>query len=69
MITASSTSRTHQASAAEDGSFTLVLPAGRYTLTGTSPRYNDGRAQCLATTPVIVRQGAVTRANVACSMR
>jgi hypothetical protein len=68
-ITASSAGGTRQASAAEDGSFTLVLPAGRYTLSGTSPRYNDGRAECLATAPVVVRQGAVTRADVACSMR
>jgi hypothetical protein len=68
-ITASSASGTHQASAAEDGAFTLVLPPGRYTLTGTSPQYNDGHGQCVATAPVVVREGAVTRADVTCAMR
>ena len=67
-ITASSTSRTHQASAGEDGSFTLVLPVGSYTLTGTSPQYNDGRAECVAAAPVVVREGTVTRADVTCVM-
>jgi hypothetical protein len=68
-ITASSASRTRQASAAQDGSFTLVLPAGSYTLTGTSPQYNDGHGRCVATAPVDVREGAVTRADVTCVMR
>jgi hypothetical protein len=68
-ITASSASRTHQASAAQDGSFTLVLPAGSYTLTGTSPQYNDGHGRCVATAPVDVREGAVTRADITCVMR
>lgn len=68
-ITASSASRTHQASAAADGAFTLVLPAGSYTLSGISPQYNDGRAECVAAAPVVVREGAVTRADVTCVMR
>lgn len=67
-VTASSASGTRQASAAKDGSFTLVLPAGRYTLSGTSPQYNDGHGHCVATAPVVVREGAVTRADVTCVM-
>jgi hypothetical protein len=67
-VTASSASGTRQASAAKDGSFTLVLPAGRYALSGTSPRYNDGHGDCAATAPVVVREGAVTRADVTCVM-
>jgi hypothetical protein len=67
-VMASSASGTRQASAAKDGSFTLVLPAGRYTLSGTSPQYNDGHGRCVATAPVVVREGAVTRADVTCVM-
>src|SRR5262249_31184294 len=68
-VTAVSPGRTQQASAGKDGLFTLVLPAGRYALTGISPQYNDGRAPCVAATPVVVREGAVTRADVTCAMR
>jgi hypothetical protein len=67
-ITAVSPSRTQQASAGKDGSFTLVLPAGTYTLSGTSPQYDDGHGKCVAAAPVTVRQGAVTRADVTCVM-
>jgi hypothetical protein len=67
-ITAVSASLTKQVIAGEDGAFTLVLPPGSYTLSGTSPQYNDGRATCVAD-PLVVRAGTVTRMNVTCAMR
>ncbi len=29
-----------------DGKYTATLPPGTYTVTGTSPQYNDGAAAC-----------------------
>ena len=57
---------TFRASAANDGSFTLVLPVGSYKLTGTSPQYNSGQVACIAMSSVIVRDDSVTRADVIC---
>lgn len=67
-ITAVSGSSAFHASAAKDGSFTLTLPVGTYTLTGTSPQDNDGRATCIADGLVTVRTGQVTHADVACQI-
>jgi hypothetical protein len=67
-ITAVSGSATFHASAAKDGSFTLVLPDGTYTVTGTSLQDNDGKATCVAAAPVTVRTDKVTRADVICEI-
>jgi hypothetical protein len=65
-ITAVSGSATFHASAAKDGSFTFVLPDGTYRLTGTSPQYNSGQGACAAMSPVVVRDGNMTHADVIC---
>jgi len=67
-ITAVSPRDTQHGPAAKNGAFTLVLPAGTYTLTGTSPQYNSGQGRCIAVSKVVIRTGAITRANVTCVM-
>jgi hypothetical protein len=67
-ITAVSGSATFHASAAKDASFTLVLPDGTYTVTGTSPQDDDGKATCVAAARVTVRTDKVTRADVICEI-
>jgi hypothetical protein len=67
-ITAASPHDTQHGPAAKNGAFTLVLPAGTYTLTGTSPQYNSGQGQCIAAARVVIRAGVITRADVTCVM-
>jgi hypothetical protein len=67
-ITATDGKHRWQVSAGKNGAYTLVLPVGRYTVTGTSPGFGDGKTTCTAYGPVIVRKGAVTRADVYCLM-
>jgi len=67
-ITAVSARDTQHGPAAKNGAFTLVLPVGTYTLTGTSPQYNSGQGRCIATGRVVIRAGVITRADVTCVM-
>jgi hypothetical protein len=65
-VTAVSGSVTRHGSAGRDGAFTLVVPVGTYTLTGTSPNYDDGHTHCAATAPVAVVKGATAHADIIC---
>jgi len=67
-ITAVSPHGTQHGPAAKNGAFTLVLPVGTYTLTGTSPQYNSGQGRCIAVSKVVIRAGAITHADVTCVM-
>jgi len=67
-ITAVSAHDTQHGQAAKNGAFTLVLPVGTYTLTGTSPQYNSGQGRCVAVSKVVIRAGVTSRANVTCVM-
>ena len=40
-----------------DGRFTILVPAGRYVVIGTSPQYNDGAGTCRARSAVTVAAG------------
>jgi hypothetical protein len=51
---------------ASDGTFSVILPQGTYTLAGRSPLYGDGKYVCQATAEVTVRSGGVTSADVLC---
>lgn len=51
---------------ADDGAFVMTLPPGTYTLTGRSPRYNDGRVECRAASPVHVVANQTVVADVYC---
>lgn len=54
------------AAAGSDGRFTIVVPVGRYIVTGTSPLYNDGKAACRAFSPVIVEGPRIPAVAVEC---
>jgi hypothetical protein len=51
------------------GKFSLRVPPGDYTATGTSPLFNDGRGVCRADGPVKVTTTDVLGVIVACSRK
>jgi hypothetical protein len=68
-IDATSSSGDHySAVAADDGTFSLEVPAGRYLVTGRGPAYQGGR-ECAAADPVDVEDGQVTDVQVVCIRR
>src|ERR1039458_9843285 len=48
------------------GKFTLQLPAGTYSLTGSSPQFGSGQYKCSALRTVTVSKGTTNRENVYC---
>ena len=52
-----------------NGSFSVLVPAGTYTVAGRSPRYGSGAGWCRAAGPATVTTGHRTRADVLCQMR
>jgi hypothetical protein len=50
------------------GSFSVLVPAGTYTVAGRSPRYGSGAGLCRAAGPATVTTGHRTRADVLCQM-
>jgi len=50
------------------GTFSVVVPAGRYTVTGHSPNYGSGTYLCQAAGEVTVTSGHTTKADVLCQM-
>ena len=51
-----------------DGKFSISVPPGTYTVTGTSPQYGDGRGSCRATDPVTVSASGLADVVVACQV-
>jgi hypothetical protein len=49
-----------------NGEFTLHLPAGTYTLTGSSPQFGNSQYKCFALGPVTVFNGQSTHKDVYC---
>ena len=50
-----------------DGRYRVILPAGTYTVTGTSPQYNDGATNCRTDgDTVTLTTGATVAADVSC---
>jgi hypothetical protein len=62
----SSTGSQRTVVAGRDGLFDVALPAGTYTVTGRSPLYDSGNADCIALGRVQVRAGQITHADVLC---
>jgi len=52
-----------------DGHFSSRLRPGTYTLTATSPSYNDGRAQCVLKQPVVVSVADIGDVRIVCTER
>ena len=52
-----------------DGRFSVLVPAGTYTVAGRSPLYQDGAAECRAAGPVTVASGHRAEADVRCQLR
>jgi hypothetical protein len=51
------------------GSFSVLVPAGTYTVAGRSPRYGSGAGVCRAAGPATVTTGHRTSTDVLCQMR
>jgi hypothetical protein len=49
-----------------DGRFSVRVAAGSYTVTGRSPLYQGGKANCTASGSITVTGGATKRVLVAC---
>jgi hypothetical protein len=50
------------------GSYSVTVPAGRYTVVGRSPLYESGAALCRAAEVATVTSGHTTKADVLCQM-
>jgi hypothetical protein len=50
------------------GTYSVVVPAGSYTVVGHSPLYESGAGLCQATGTATVTTGHTTRADVLCQM-
>lgn len=61
----------HVVPVGSDGRFTSELPPGTYTVTGTSPTFNnnDASSVCLAQTKVTVTEGKTSDTGVLCPIR
>jgi hypothetical protein len=53
-------------SADASGHWAASVPAGRYTVTARSPRFNGGAAPCRASAPVTVRENSISAVQVEC---
>src|SRR5258708_685151 len=51
------------------GTYSVVVPAGRYTVVGHSPLYGSGAGLCQATGVATVTSGHATKADVLCQMK
>jgi hypothetical protein len=51
------------------GGYSVLVPAGTYTVAGRSPLYQDGAGVCQAAGPVMVASGHRTTADVRCQLR
>jgi hypothetical protein len=49
------------------GEFTLQLPVGRYSLTGSSPQFGNGQYKCFALRTVTVFKGKTIHEDVFCN--
>jgi hypothetical protein len=49
-----------------NGRFSAPVPVGRYTVSGRSPKYEGGTADCKASGPVTVTKGLTSSVEVDC---
>jgi hypothetical protein len=58
-----------QVTVGSDGTYSLVVPEGTYTVSGRSPLYQGGQLLCRAPSQVTVRDGASIKADTFCDER
>lgn len=63
------TGQRYSTTAAPDGSFTVTVSPGEYTVTGTSPQFNGGSGLCRADGTVHVPASGLSSVVVACSRK
>lgn len=51
------------------GRFTLQLPSGKYSLTGSSPQFGNGQYKCFALRTVTVLKGKSIHEDVLCPVK
>ena len=49
-----------------NGRFSVPVTVGRYTVSGRSPKYEGGTADCKASAPVTVTEGVTTSVEIDC---
>jgi hypothetical protein len=52
--------------AGANGRFSVPVSVGRYTVSGQSPKFEGGAADCKASRPVIVAKGVTSKVEVDC---
>lgn len=52
--------------AGANGRFSVPVSVGRYTVSGQSPKFDGGAADCEASGPVIVTKGVTSKIEVDC---
>ena len=52
-----------------NGRFSVPATVGTYTVSGQSPQYKDGAADCHASGPVTVTKGNTTKVDVDCEVK
>jgi hypothetical protein len=69
-VTVSGQGRHRDLAVAADGFYSVVLAPGRYTVTGRSPRFGDGRQPCAAASAgAEVTAGLVRTLDVFCQVK
>ena len=63
------TSTVFTATVQSDGAYSISVPPGTYTVTGTSAQYNAGRTECQAKKVAMVSAGNTVVANVLCQVK
>jgi hypothetical protein len=67
-ITITGNGMTRRVHTNHDGSYTVPLPPGTYTLTGHSPSYGDGSGACSSLTPARIRTRQTTVTDTICNV-
>lgn len=58
----------HVVSVGDDGSYSVTLAPGSYTVVGRSPMFQDGTSDCRPSGDAHITAGATTSLDVACQM-
>lgn len=67
-VTLTGPSGQRELSVGADGSYSVIVPADRYTVVGRSPLYESNAALCQAAAAVTVTSGHTAKADVWCQM-